>query len=474
MRQLKIFFISIMGVMLLPLLVEARENLISEFAQDAETEFKKSSNYQCVENYPCFAISLDYPDQYDSSQPLPWESIDFQSNPEYYMEAVRKYAAEGNIKIDWDVKNNSVRKWFHAPWMHQGSRGREPVRGLTRERGSRWHELSSQQTRRTNNWAVGFYNDRGGYEFGKAWLNRAIPNTSNVKFPIGTVSVKLLFTDATNEEAPYLVGTGKGLTWHAQITRNAQPVPLRLLQVDIAVRDPNADSTTGWVFGTFMFNASKGNPNYWDNLVLVGLHWGNDPSLTRKQYDSGKRPVEGWVNPSVAQKFSSHRPPFGDLGYLARMNGPVDNPFSSCLACHSRAVDTAGSRGPAFTPNLRDMCIRQLSKDGNRTYEKISGCTVTEDAEQRIGVFFRNLKPGEPFLPNTKSLDYSLQMADGIAHWNIWFNENYPNQFEAAFPPIAHLESEKSIRPLSLPDSIEMQIPTLPLDKAFGRGDEDL
>ena len=367
------------------------------------------------------------------------------------MEAVRKYAAEGNIENDWELKKNSVRKWFHAPWMHRGSRGREPIRGLTRERGSRWHELSSQQTRRTNNWAVGFYNDRGEYEFGKVWLNKAIPNTSDARFPIGTVSVKLLFTDATNVEAPYLNGAGAGLTWHAQINRNAPPVPLRLLQIDIAVRDDKADSTTGWVFGTFMFDASKGNSEYWDNLVPVGLHWGNDPQLTRSEYDDGKRPKEGWVNPAVAQMFSSHRPPFGDLGYLARMNGPVDNPFSSCLGCHGRAVDTAGGRGPAFTPNLVDMCLRQLPKDDNATYEKIPGCTVSDDAEQRIGVFFRNLKPSEPFLPNTKSLDYSLQMADGIAHWNTWLNENYLNQFETAFAPVIPLAEEKTVRSLSLP-----------------------
>lgn len=474
MTKIMITLLSVTVFLLQPLIVEGRENIISELAQDAESEFGKSSEYQCVENYPCFEINLDYPDRYDTSQQLPWTNIDFKSEPERYMDAIRKYAVEGNIDVDWNVKNNAVRKWFHAPWMHRGTRGREPVRGLTRERGSRWHELSPQQTRRTNNWAVGFYNDRGGYEFGKVWINKAIPNTSDVIFPEGTLSVKLLFTDATNEEAPYLNGAGKGLTWHAQINRNAQPVPLRLLQVDIAVRDKNADNTTGWVFGTFMFDASKGNSEYWDNLEPVGLHWGNDPSLTRKEYDTGKRPVEGWVKPSVARMFASHRPPSGDLGYLARMNGPVDNPFSSCLGCHARAVDTSGGRGPAFTPNLGDMCIRQLRKDGNTTFEIISGCAVSEDAEQRIGIFFRNLKPGEPFLPNTKSLDYSLQMADGIAHWNGWFNENYPNQFETAFPQIAPLEAEKSITTLRLPDSMELQIPTLPLEKAFGRGDEDL
>ena len=474
MNKNNFIFLGIVAILLQPFIAEGRENLISRFAQDAEAEFRKSSQYQCVEHFPCFEISLDYPERYENSQSLPWENIDFKSQPERYMDAIRKYAAEGNIKVDWNLKKNAVRKWFHAPWMHRGTRGREPIRGLTRERGSRWHELSSQQTRRTNNWAVGLYNDRGGYEFGKVWLNKAIPNTSDVKFPVGTVSVKLLFTDATNNEAPYLNGTGKGLTWHAQINRGAQPVPLRLLQVDIAVRDKNAAATTGWIFGTFMFDASKGNPGYWDNLVPVGLHWGNDPDLTRKEYDTGKRPVEGWINPSVAQMFSTHRPPFGDLGYLSRMNGPVDNPFSSCLGCHSRAVDTAGGRAPAFTPNFVDMCIRKLTKDSNSTFEKISGCTVSEDAEKRIGLFFRNLKPGEPFLPNTKSLDYSLQMADGVAHWNSWFNQNYPNQFETAFPQITPLDAEKSAIILSGPDSIELQIPTLPLEKAFGRGDEDL
>ncbi len=41
---------------------------------------------------------------------------------------------------------------------------------LTRERRSRELELHRLQESRAQNWAVGFYNDRGGYTIGKVWL----------------------------------------------------------------------------------------------------------------------------------------------------------------------------------------------------------------------------------------------------------------------------------------------------------------
>ncbi len=463
-------------LLILPsLLVEAGESLAAKFAQDAEAEFMKPSKYQCIKGFPCFEISLDYPNQYDSSVTLPWENIDFKSDPKGYMESVKKYAIEGNVEVDWNIKKNTVRKWFHAPWMHQDANGREPIRGLTRERYSRWHELSSKQTRKTNNWAVGFYNDRGGYEFGRVWSNKAMPDTSNVEFPLGTVSVKLLFTDAKEKEAPYLYGTGEGLSWDAEIHHKDELiVSLRLLQLDIAVRDKNANSTTGWVFGTFMFNASKGSSKYWDNLVPVGLQWGNDPTLTMRQYDSGKRPVEGWVNPPVAQMFKSHRLPFGDLGYLGRVNGPIDNPFSSCLSCHSRAVDTARGSGPAFVPELVDMCVEILDMGDNKKYKKISDCTISSEAKKRNDKFFRNLKTGQPFLKGDRSLDYSLQMAKGIANWRDWVGNKHPNRKDALSKLAPPPERDESLRTNTFYSPIETQISTLSLDKAFLRGDEDL
>lgn len=429
----------------------------ADFAEDANRQISQASNYSCLNGYPCFELSDQYPQQLPSVENYPWLAFDFAAKPEAYLQAVLRYVLQGNVSVNWDISKNQTRKWYHAPWMHWGGRGREPIHGLTPERGSRWRELSKNQTRRTNNWAIGFYNPRGAFTIGQVWKDPTKPDSSKARFPLGTVSAKLLFTDATDEEAPYL-RSANALIWDAQVDRNRTiPTKLRLIQLDIAVRDERADPFAGWVFGTFMFDGAQNGANWSENIVPVGLHWGNDPSFTYSEYRTGKRPVEGWINPYVADLFRE-RPPESDLGYLGRMNGPVDNPFSSCLACHGRSVDTKGERGPRFTPELLDICMRELSRDQNITYERITNCQVKE---QNVRIFFRNLKSDEPFVPSAVSLDYSLQLAVGITNWHNWFRKSFPLHYAQRFP-----------RRINAPKSY--QILTLPAEKAFSRGDEDL
>lgn len=433
---------------------------LADFAEDAKRQISQASAYSCLNEYPCFELSDQYPQQLPSAEDYPWLAFDFAAEPEAYLQAVLRYVLQGNVAVNWDISKNQTRKWYHAPWMHWGSRGREPIHGLTRERGSRWRELSEHQTRRTNNWAVGFYNPRGAFTIGQVWKDPTNPDSSKAQFPVGTVSAKLLFTDATDEEAPYL-RSANALVWDAQINRKGTPIKLQLLQLDIAVRDRRADVFTGWVFGTFMFDGTQNGASYSENLVPVGLHWGNDPNFTYSEYRTGKRPVESWINPYVAALFGG-RPPESDLGYLGRVNGPVDNPFSSCLACHGRAVDVKGERGPAFTPKLSDICMRELSRDRNKTYERIEDCRVQE---RNVRIFFRNLKPDEPFVPDAVSLDYSLQLADGIANWHNWFKQSFPERYAQQFPRPQPSDAVES----SVLRSYE--IPTLPANKAFSRGD---
>lgn len=435
------------------------------FAEDAARQAKESSAYECLSGYPCFKLSDQYPQELPAAEDYPWLAFDFTSEPEAYMGAVLGYVLEGNVAVDWDIAKNQTRLWFHAPWMHWGPRGREPVHGLTRERSSKWHELSPQQVRRVENWAVGFYNARGGYTVGQVWKDPARPDSPKGQFPVGTVSAKLLFTEATDEEAPYLKSE-HGLVWEAQIKRNQAPRQVRLLQLDVAVRDARADAYVGWVFGTFIFDGTRGGATYAENLVPVGLEWGNDPDLTYADYKAGQRPKQGWVNPKVLAMFRL-RPPEADMGYLGRVNGPVDSPFSSCLACHSRAVDTKGGSGPAFTPELSDLCMRELPRGDNKTFERIPDCQVQE---QQVRVFFRNLKPNEPFIAGDLSLDYSLQLASGIANWYDWFEKTYPERYAKQSPRL------KSLAEQILTFRVEtlVTIPMLPRHKAFSRGGDDL
>ena len=105
---------------------------------------------------------------------------------------------------------------------------------------------------------------------------------------------------------------------------------MRLLQIDIAVKDDRA-GTTGWYFATYAFDRNAPGTSSWLKMVPIGLMWGNDPKGTPLQ--------ELWINPSAPAYAKAH------LGADGRLNGPVDNRVSACLSCHSTAQ----------APTLADM-----------------------------------------------------------------------------------------------------------------------
>ncbi|MGH8083577.1 MAG: hypothetical protein ACREP7_23580, partial [Lysobacter sp.] len=148
-----------------------------------------------------FQLSQDYPQTY-ADDTFPWMAIDFKAFPNEYLRAVLDYCLEGNVDVDFKVQNNRVRKWYHAPWLHDDGAafgaGREWRRGMTRERMARPFDLHRKQTERAQNWAVGFYNDRGAVSLGKVWRTAdGRPDPSRSTFADNSVACKLLFTDAS-------------------------------------------------------------------------------------------------------------------------------------------------------------------------------------------------------------------------------------------------------------------------------------
>lgn len=331
---------------------------------------------------PVFRLKQDYPQTLPAMGSRPWTAFDFRDQPNDYLKAVLAYALEGNKEVDFTVQDNPTRGWYHAPWMHAGAAGREFVRGLTRERSSRPGELHPNQTGTWENWAVSVYNPRGGYTLGRVWQDPGAPNPAVAKFPVGTVSAKLIFTEAPVSQVPYLAGS---VEWQADIHRASGTGPrptLRLLQVDVAVRDSRADSTTGWVFGTFIYDANAPGATPWDRLAPVGLMWGNDPTRV------GTTQALRQTKISAGLQIPQH------LGFEKRLNGPVDNPRSSCLSCHSTAQvrnDLSQPARAAIAPNNASL--------------------------QTLRLYFRNIKSGVPFDAGARSLDYSLQLQNGIANW---------------------------------------------------------
>jgi hypothetical protein len=331
---------------------------------------------------PVFRLKQDYPQTLPPAGAQPWRQFDFRTQPNEYIKAALNYALEGNKEVDFVVQNNAVRGWYHAPWMHAGDAGREFIRGLTRERSSRPGELHPNQTGTFENWAVSVYNPRGGYTLGRVWRNSNSPDPAMARFPNGSLSVKLIFTQAPVTQVPYLAGS---VEWQADINRasgaGARPT-LRLLQVDVAVRDSRAASTTGWVFGTFVYDGNAPGATPWDRLVPVGLMWGNDP--TRVGTTQALRQTKLNAELQIPQH----------LGFEKRLNGPVDNPRSSCLSCHSTAQiqpDLSEPARSAVPPANASLQTRRL--------------------------YFRNIRAGQPFDAGALSLDYSLQLQNGIANW---------------------------------------------------------
>ncbi len=325
--------------------------------------------------------------QYPAKAPedvMPWMSFDPYSEPKQYLQAALGYFYEGNIRASvedsFNPKLNRVRHWYNAPWQDYGTNGREFVHGLTRERVSQPQELDTHQTKKWNNYAVGFYNAPGGEAIGKIWANHGAPNADLAQMPEGTVGAKLLFTTAPVTEVPFLAGSPE---WDAYVyadPNDPSPTPtspravlkVRLLQIDIAVKDSRAKET-GWIFGTFVYGGGPGGQagSSWFNVSPVGVMWGNDPGY------AGTGPLtQTWLNPDV------HMP---HVGYQGRLNGPIDNPISSCMSCHSTAELPQGTMVP---PHGADPAL-----------------------------WFQNIKSGTPFDAGRKPLDYSLQIEVGFVNF---------------------------------------------------------
>jgi hypothetical protein len=369
---------------------------------------------------PVFKLSQDFPATKPTG-PLPaFFKTDFKKNWMQYLEQVRDYCFEGNIDNDWRVEKNPVRKWYHMPWQHWGLTGREGIHGLTKEAPVQPQQLAIQQTYEGGQtYAVGFYNDLGGYAIGQVWRDHMNPDPGFTSipgggFPQGTVVCKTLFVDVPIEQVPFLINP---IQWQAFITENYDSDvrsvrTVSLIQMDIMVKDKRAPS--GWIFGTFQYNGALNNNNRWKNLIPVGIMWGNDPENNEDTY-TNPTPQVTKINSSLREtriNDTSELPPT-HLGWNGRLNGPVDNPRSSCMSCHMTAEYPALSPlSPLFLPTTPPQPVI-----GSKAWMR----------------WFQNVPCGKPFDAAALSCDSSLQMADGIANFHQWHDDqdgDYAKDYE--------------------------------------------
>lgn len=310
-------------------------------------------------------------------------------------------------------------------------------------------------------WAVSFYNERGASYIRRVWDEMLNPKTGTPDpenfpaegFPDGTVGIKLLFTQAppakvyyekNGEKIQFLEGS---VEWEADTAdfirdqgfektkrakeKEKQPelgeeycrnnweqcfTKLRLLQIDVAVRDKN--SPVGWVFATLTYDKDARpfidyafppdlgaeeveKKRAWLRIKPLGLTFGNDPNVLK-----GGDIKESLLNTDL--EIPQHYGCGADDNPLKRrLNGPVDNPKSSCVSCHSQSE----------TP--KDLNI------GNVNYP---GMKCENQGEYNIEYWFKNINPrnrNQPtFTPSTRnkpmfSLDYSLQLREGLRRYCV-------------------------------------------------------
>jgi hypothetical protein len=213
---------------------------------------------------------------------------------------------------------------------------------------------------------------------------------------------KPLFADVDLKQVPFLVNP---VLWQAYVTdsfdsANREIKNVALIQMDFAIRDTRVPGT-GWIFGTFQYNGQMSSKPSWDNLVPVGLMWGNDPENTGNDY-TNKQPTVTKINPTIMESAinakTSELPPT-HLGWNGRLDGPVDNPVSACLSCHMTAE----------SPQLSPM---------NPTFQAPDKVPPVGSKEWMR--WFQNEPAGKPFDAAALSTDFSLQLAGGIQNFYDW------------------------------------------------------
>ena len=369
---------------------------------------------------PLFRLKTDFPKRLPKDLP-DFLKIDFRKEPRKYIEAIKEYSFEGNIPT-WDPFQNKIRNWYHIPWLHPTTTGpnayppnggTEGFHGLIKEAPLSPYQLGPDQKGKDGNYsvyAITLINDFAGYTMGRMWRDPQNPDPRVTDkrfgggFPVGTVFAKLLFTDAPQgtDKVAYLVNP---LTWKAYITENFWTSSKRvvsdvhLLQMDISVRDPRAP--TGWVFGTFVYNGQLNHANKFENLVPVGLMWGNDPQDTTNATNPFP-PTHTVVNKDLkgTHIFDDKNLPPQHLGWNSRLNGPADLNTTSCMSCHNAAE----------YPALSSLVPEGAVPDGGPTPPAQGG---TDEWMK----WFQDIDCGSSMDPRAYSTDFSFQVAIALQNF---------------------------------------------------------
>jgi hypothetical protein len=311
--------------------------------------------------------------------------------------------------------------WYPAPRMFYGNTNapgtREAAYGMTLERRVLKGELAGNLNAFVN-YAVAYYDARGARVFQQMWDTSVAgvdtPRRDRMQFTQGSFVYKLLFSAAKASDFP----SGQDpLAGALQV--NVMPnsdgnavgtaVPVRLLQIDIAVKDTRA-GVTGWYFLTYVHDKALPGTSPWRKMAPLGLTWGNDPD--------GTTVTHSWINPAAPAYARAH---ITKNHPELRLNGPVDNPESACMSCHATA------QAPSVAKMLPDGSCSALRA---KWYRNLAG-------NEPFGQFDPNLPACEKTPPsiNITAADYSLQMASTVSRALTGVRTFNPCTWDEANPP---------------------------------------
>ncbi|WCM94960.1 hypothetical protein M5C99_09725 [Acidovorax sp. NCPPB 2350] len=339
------------------------------------------------------------------SRAYPWQDKDFAQDWKAYIASVLDEVKASGVSIrNGRISMAPQAEWWIAPWMDFGASGRERINGLTAERKPDAGDLSPTSAKGYETWAIGWYNRPGAYGMGQIYQDPCDPKVpAGWRFPEQSAAFKLLFSSASASEVAYLAGAPEV---EADTKRNGDATSatrLKLIQMDIAIRDPRAKDTH-WVMGTFIWQGPPKGDGLFDNLVPVGLMWGNDPGVAANDWQAFAPLMQTILNADLAGVvWQGHGTPWPQRpfpGFQGRLNGPADNLRSSCLSCHATAQWRRNGLGMA--PSLP-----KDPRQPDMTPEKVRALTAQ---------YFTNTPGGTLVDPSSGQtpLDYSLQLEVGF------------------------------------------------------------
>lgn len=312
--------------------------------------------------YPEFVVRADYNASPIPDEEKPWKGMDLKDPKQslIFTLIVQKYFYENmanqnptNPDFNFIADKNRKRFWCHMPWMNVGTAGREALHGLTQERDLIPSTQLPPYFKSTpgTNWGVAYFNSsacRGLQDvFGTGTNPKPIPDFSRDNyFSDGSLITKMLFTTAQFPEI------ADAYTWNAHVNEVGSTEraikPVRHIQMDIAVKDASLVGTNpllkNWAMAGFYYDPTYDyDKEYKEYLGGMENPISSIPNLPKQLLKMRPMGVQtGFDAPdSIVFKGAATN------GLKGRLNGPADNPKTSCLGCHA-AAGTSAKMVPGF------------------------------------------------------------------------------------------------------------------------------